>query len=272
MPEFEKHPKLHVAMFAWLAMGHVTPLIYIANGLAKRGHSVPILAPQKAVLHLGHLNLYPNHIKFHIVSVPQVEGLPPGAETASDIHVSPFNPFVLAFQAMSTQVNTLLGVLKPDIVFYDFAHWIPKRATKIGFKTVCYNIIGASFFAITIVPARHIPKDRPMTEQEILEPPTGYPSSTVVLHSNEAHTLTYLGMEWGTTTFDVMLLVFVLAVSWKVAVEVERSETGWFSKEDLCKAVKCVMDEDSEVGHMVKRNHAKWNKTFNGPELMDDYG
>ncbi|KAG8366020.1 hypothetical protein BUALT_Bualt17G0032700 [Buddleja alternifolia] len=446
MPELLEKSKLNIAMFPWIAMGHITPFIHVANELAKRGHSVSILIPKKAILQLGHNNLYPHLIKFHIVSVPQVEGLPPGAETASDIDVSPFNPLALAFQAMSTQVNTLLCTLKPDIVFYDFAHWIPNLAAKIGFKTVFYNVICAAFWAITIVPARHFPKDRVLTEQELSEPPKGYPSSTVVLRGNEARTLSGIPLECGDTTFDVVItaamkgcdaigirtcselegpmcdylseqynkpvflsgpvlveapkgkleekwdkwlakfkpnsviycafgsqlnlekdqfqelvlgiemtgLPFFVALpkpkgaksveealpegflervggrgvvygGWvqqthilnhpsigcfvshcgfgsmwesllsdsqivlvpyladqilntrllteelKVAVEVERGEMGWFSKEDLCKAIKCVMDEDSVVGNMVKCNHAHWKKTFTNPGFMNNY-
>ncbi|KAG8366066.1 hypothetical protein BUALT_Bualt17G0037300 [Buddleja alternifolia] len=445
MPEFEK-PKRHIAMFPWIAMGHITPFIHVANGLAKRGHSVSILIPRKAILQLGHQNLYPNLIKFQTVSVPQVDGLPPGAETASDIDVSPFNPLAVAFQAMSKEVNTLLCTLKPDIVFYDFAHWIPDLAAKIGFKTVFYNVICAAFWAITIVPARHFPRDRPLTEEELLEPPKGYPSSTVVLRGQEGRTLSTIPLECGNTTFDAVItaamqgcdaigvrtcrelegavcdylsaqynkpvllsgpvlpevpkgkledkwdawlakfkpksvvycafgsqlnlekdqfeelvlgfemtgLPFFIALpkpkgansieealpegfvervgdrgvvygGWvqqthilkhpsvgcfvshcgfgsmwesllsdnqivlvpfladqilnarllteelKVAVEVERGEMGWFCKEDLCKAVKCVMDEGSEVGDMVKRNHAKWKETFACVGFMDNY-
>ncbi|KAK6157372.1 hypothetical protein DH2020_011620 [Rehmannia glutinosa] len=445
MPEFEK-PKLHITMFPWVAIGHITPFIHLANELAKRGHSISILIPKKAHTQLGHNNLYPDLIKFHIVTVPHVEGLPAGAETASDIDITAKNPLAIAFDAMNEQVETLLYGLKPDIVFYDFADWIPKLAAQIGFKTVCYNVICASCMAIGIVPARHIPKDRPLTEEELMTPPEGYPSSTVVLRGQEARTLSFIGMGYGATKFDVRItaamqgcdaigirtcrelegpmcdylsaqynkpvflsgpvlpespkgpleekwekwlnkfepksvvycafgsqmilqknqfqelvlgfemtgLPFFVALSkphgadsieealpegflervgdrgvvhggwvqqtqilnhqsvgcfvshcgfgsmWesllsdsqivlvprladqilntrllaeelKVAVEVERGDMGWFSKEDLCKAIKSVMDEESEVGKLVKKNHAKWRETLVSPGYMDNY-
>ena len=43
----------------------------------------------------------------------------------------------------------------------------------------------------------------------------------------------------------------------KVAVEVEREDNGWISKESLSKAIISVMDEDSEIARLVKYNHAK---------------
>ncbi|KAK9268345.1 hypothetical protein L1049_000094 [Liquidambar formosana] len=42
-----------------------------------------------------------------------------------------------------------------------------------------------------------------------------------------------------------------------VAVEVERAENWWFTKESLSEAIGSVMDEDSKVGSEVKSNHAK---------------
>ncbi|XP_011082711.1 anthocyanidin 3-O-glucoside 2'''-O-xylosyltransferase-like isoform X2 [Sesamum indicum] len=445
MPEFEKS-KLHIAMFPWVAIGHITPFIHLANELAKRGHSISILIPNKPLLQLGHHSLYPDLIKFHVVTIPQVEGLPPGAETASDIDITAKNPLAIAFDATAEQVETILSGLKPDIVFYDFADWIPKMAARVGFKTVCYNVICASCMAIGIVPARHIPKDRRLTEEELGQPPKGYPSSTVVLRGQEALTLSFIAMDYGATKFDVRItaamqgcdaigirtcrelegpmcdylseqynkpvflsgpvlpenpkgaleekwdkwlskfkpksvvycafgsqlmlqkkqfqemvlgfemtgLPFFVAVSkphgadsieealpegflervgdrgvvhggwvqqtqglnhpsvgcfvshcgfgsmWesllsesqivlvprladqilntrllaeelKVAVEVERGEMGWFSKEDLSKAIKSVMDEESEVGKLVKENHGKWRETLMSPEFMDNY-
>ncbi|CAA2977652.1 anthocyanidin 3-O-glucoside 2'''-O-xylosyltransferase-like [Olea europaea var. sylvestris] len=445
MPDFEKS-KLHLVMFPWLAMGHITPFIHLSNELAKRGHKISFLLPKKALIQLGNNNLYPDLIKFHVVVVPQVEGLPPGAETASDIDITGKNPLAIAFDSMAEQVEVLLSDLKPDFVFYDFADWIPKLGTKIGFKTICYNVICASCLAIGIVPARKIPKDRPMTVEELMEPPKGYPSSTVVLRGQEARTLSFIAMDYGTTTFDVRItaamkgcdaisirtcqelegpmcdylssqygkpviltgpvlpetpegqleekwdkwlnqfepksvvycafgsqlilqknqfqelvlgfemtgLPFFIAVSkpagansieealpegfeeriegrgvvyggwvqqtqilshpsvgcfvshcgfgsmWesllsdsqivlvprladqilntrllaeelKVAVEVERGDMGWFSKEDLCKAIKSVMDKDSEVGNLIKKNHSKWKETLVSPGYMDNY-
>ncbi|KAG8386361.1 hypothetical protein BUALT_Bualt03G0140900 [Buddleja alternifolia] len=445
MPELKKS-KLHIAMFPWVAIGHITPFIHLANELAKRGHSISILLPPKPLLQLGHNNLCPHLIKFHTITIPHVDGLPPGAETASDIDITAKNPLAIAFDATSHQVESLLRDLKPDIVFYDFADWIPNLASKIGFKTVCYNVICASVMAIGIVPARDIPKDRPLTLPELMQPPEGYPSSTVVLRGQEALTLSFIGMDYGATKFDVRItaamqgcdaigirtcrelegpmcdylskqfnkpvflsgpvlpenpkgpleekwetwlskfkpksvlycafgsqmilqlkqfqelvlgfemtgLPFLVAVSkphgadsieealpegflervgdrgvvhggwvqqtqilnhpsvgcfvshcgfgsmWesllcesqivlvprladqilntrllaeelKVAVEVERGDMGWFSKEDLCEAIKSVMDEDSEVGSLVKQNHAKWRESLVNTGFMDNY-
>ncbi|XP_042495712.1 cyanidin 3-O-galactoside 2''-O-xylosyltransferase FGGT1-like [Macadamia integrifolia] len=58
----------------------------------------------------------------------------------------------------------------------------------------------------------------------------------------------------------------------KVAVEVERrEEDGWFTKEDVCKAVKLVMDDDSKVGREVRANHARWKDMLLRPDLESSY-
>ncbi|KAL6529699.1 UDP-glycosyltransferase [Orobanche gracilis] len=178
MPELMK-PKLHISMFPWVAIGHITPFIHLANELAISSNST--------------------------LTVPQVDGLPVGAETASDIDITAKNPLAIAFDALHEQVETLLRDLKPDIVFYDFADWVPELASQIGFKTVCYNVIRASVMAIGIVPARDIPKDRALTEEELMRPPKGYPSTTVILRGQEALTLSFIAMDYGATRFDVRI-------------------------------------------------------------------
>ncbi|KAL5562901.1 hypothetical protein UlMin_032648 [Ulmus minor] len=72
--------------------------------------------------------------------------------------------------------------------------------------------------------------------------------------------------------FDQILNTRLLAGDLKVAVEVEREGIDrWFSKENLSEAIKSVMDKDSEVGIMVKKNHAKLRETLEKPGLMSGY-
>ncbi|XP_073297365.1 UDP-glycosyltransferase 79B3-like [Primulina huaijiensis] len=438
--------KLHIAMFPWLAIGHIIPYAQLSNELANRGHRISFFVPKKGSLKLGNLDLYSPLVKFYTVKVPHVEGLPLGAETASDIDFSAKDPLAIAFDAMADEVEGLLRTLKPDIVFFDFAYWITEMARTIGFKTVCYNVICASVMAIGVVPSRYFPKDRPVTVEEMMELPEGYPSTTIVLRGHEAQTMSFLYGSYGNITFDVRMatalqdcdaigvrtvselegsmcdylgsqygkrvilsgpvlpeapktdvdekwgtwlskfkpksvvycafgsqntmskeqfqelvlgfemtgLPFFVALSkphgsnsieealpegflkrvgdrgvvhggwvsqaqflnhpsvgcfvshcgfgsmwesllsecqivlvpWlgdqilnarlladeiKVGAEVERDENAWFCKEDLCRAIKSVMYQDSELGKITKNNHAKWRETLGRPGFMNDY-
>ena len=58
----------------------------------------------------------------------------------------------------------------------------------------------------------------------------------------------------------------------KVGVEIEKGdEDGLFTKEGVCKAVKAVMDEDSQVGKEVRTNHAKWREFFSNKGFESSY-
>lgn len=434
-------------MFPWFAMGHMTPFLHLSNELAQRGHKISFLLPKKAQLQLQHLNLHPNLITFHTLLVPHVDGLPIGTETASEIPIFLNGLLATAMDLTRGQVESSLRSLKPDFVFYDFAHWIPELASQMHFKAVTYMVVCAASVAIALVPAREVPKDRPLTEAELAEPPAGYPSSTVVLRGHEAHALSFISLEFGSgvtfyerTTrgmkrsdaiamrtcqeieaqmceyigtqfnkpvlltgpvlpeptkmpledrwahwlnrfeprsvvfcvfgsqlvlkknqfqelvlgFELTGLPFLVALKppsgattveevlpkgfeertkgrgivyggwvnqplvlghpsigcfvnhsgfgsmWealmsdsqlvlvphlgdqilnarilgeelKVGVEIKRDENGWLSKENLCNAIKCVMEEESDVGGLIKKNHAKWKETLGRPGFMSDY-
>ncbi|PIA43499.1 hypothetical protein AQUCO_01900119v1 [Aquilegia coerulea] len=58
----------------------------------------------------------------------------------------------------------------------------------------------------------------------------------------------------------------------KVAVDVERrGEDGWFTRENVSKAVKLVMDEGSEVGREIRANHHKWKDILLTEGLESSY-
>ncbi|KAM3342030.1 UDP-glycosyltransferase 79B6 [Capsicum galapagoense] len=57
----------------------------------------------------------------------------------------------------------------------------------------------------------------------------------------------------------------------KVGVEVEKDENDLFTKENLCKAVKCVMDKDSQIACSMKENHRKWKELLSSPGFKSNY-
>ena len=70
---------------------------------------------------------------------------------------------------------------------------------------------------------------------------------------------------------DQILNTRLLAEVLKVAVEIEKEENGWFSEESLCRTVKSVMDEESKVGGLVRKNHAKWKENLTNQGFMNNY-
>lgn len=436
-----------IVMLPWFAVGHMTPFLHLSNKLAEKGHKITILLPRKAQTQLQHFNLHPDLITLHPLTVPPVDGLPAGAETASDVPMSSINLLVIAMDRCRGQVEAVIKAAKPRLLFYDIAYWMATISKSLSIKCIKYNVVCAASIATALVPARNVPKDRPVTEAELAMPPAGYPSDTIVLRRHEARELTFISFPFGegmsfyeriTTSLkesdaisirtcheiegdlceyiarqynkpvfltgpvlhepaktpleerwdkwlggferssvvycafgsqiilekkqfqelllgleltglcflialkpptgastveeafpdgfaertkgrgvvcgewveqvpilehssvgcfvnhcgfgsmweslmsdcqivlvphlgDQILNTRLLAEELKVAVEVEREENGWFSKESLCKAIKCVMDKESEVGNVVRRNHAKWKGTLVSPGFVSGY-
>ncbi|XP_028117736.1 anthocyanidin 3-O-glucoside 2'''-O-xylosyltransferase-like [Camellia sinensis] len=150
-----KDSKFHIAMFPWFALGHLTPYLHLSNELAQRGHKISFLLPNKVQIQWEATNLHPNLITFHPLAASYVKGLPLDAETASDI------PIVL-----TTHLATTMNLTCDQIVF-------------------C-SVVSAATLAMLLVPACKVFKDKMLMEAEMVMPPPGYPSSTVVLHVHEA--------------------------------------------------------------------------------------
>jgi hypothetical protein len=58
----------------------------------------------------------------------------------------------------------------------------------------------------------------------------------------------------------------------KAGVEVEKGEEdGMFTREGVCKAVRAVMDENSDMGKEVRANHSKWRDFLLSKGLENTY-
>ncbi|KAK2434433.1 cyanidin 3-O-galactoside 2''-O-xylosyltransferase FGGT1 [Trifolium repens] len=177
---------LHIAMYPWLAMGHQTAFIHLANKLANKGHKITFFTPKKAQSKLESFNLHPQSITFITIKVPHVDGLPPNAETTADVPY-PLQPHLMtAMDRTKPDIETHLINLKPHIVFYDFTHWIPSLTKSLGIKALHYCIISTVTVGYTLTPARYSQGEN-LTEFDLMQPPSGYPDSSFMkLHSHEA--------------------------------------------------------------------------------------
>ena len=192
-----KSRELHIAMFPWFAFGHMIPFLHLSNELAERGHKITFFLPRKAQSKLQHLNSHPHLNTFHSLVVLQVDGLPPGTETASDIGRSLAYLLAIAFDRTSDQVDEALRTMNPDLLLYDLAYWAPALASQLGIKSVFYGAVCVA--AIAYIPI-------PISDQVQLKD-----------------------------------------VSWRPP------------------------GEESEIGSLVKKNHAKWKKTLVSPRFMNSY-
>ncbi|CAL9239157.1 unnamed protein product [Arabidopsis halleri] len=170
--------KFHAFMFPWFAFGHMTPYLHLANKLAEKGHRVTFLLPKKAQKQLEHLNLFPDSIVFHPLTMPHVDGLPAGAETFSDIPMPLWKFLPPAIDLTRDQVEAAVHALRPDLILFDLASWVPEMAKENRVKSMLYNIISATSTAHDFVPGG-----------ELGVPPPGYPSSKLLYRRHDAHAL-----------------------------------------------------------------------------------
>ncbi|KNA18218.1 hypothetical protein SOVF_072870 [Spinacia oleracea] len=70
---------------------------------------------------------------------------------------------------------------------------------------------------------------------------------------------------------DQTLNAKLMADELKVGVKVERQQNGWVSKQGLCEAINRVMDEDSDISHVVRKNHAKYTSMLISPDFITGY-
>ncbi|KAL1363110.1 hypothetical protein HN51_011315 [Arachis hypogaea] len=177
---------LKIAMYPWLALGHQTAHFHLANKLAEKGHNITFFAPKTTQSKLASFNHHPNLITFVTVTVPHVEGLPPHAETTSDVS-PPLRAVLMTAMDQTQQVmETHLSTLKPDIVFYDyFTHWLPPLARSLGIKAIHYCTARSVMVGYVLSPARI--NQGIHNHVDLTHPPPGYPaSSSITLHTHEA--------------------------------------------------------------------------------------
>ncbi|XP_004487588.1 cyanidin 3-O-galactoside 2''-O-xylosyltransferase FGGT1 [Cicer arietinum] len=177
-------PPLHIAMFPWFAMGHLTPFLHLSNKLAQRGHKISFFIPKKTQTKLQHLNLHPHLITFFTINVPHVDGLPYGAETTSDVPFSLFPLIATAMDQTDKDIELLLKELKPQIVFFDFQHWLPNLTKKHGIKSLQYLIWNPISTAYLGTGPRQS-QGRELNEVDLMKPPSGFPDTCINLHSHE---------------------------------------------------------------------------------------
>ncbi|EOY13147.1 UDP-Glycosyltransferase superfamily protein, putative [Theobroma cacao] len=146
--------QLHVAMFPWFAFGHFIPFLHLSNKLAEKGHKISFLLPKGAQAKLEQLSYYPNLIRFFPFVVPRIDGLPPDAETVSDV---PFSLHVSFANAGFDGTQDQLWLAK----------WASSLCTILWFLQLQY--------------IAHLTKTdgkdgKDVTEEELIETPPGYPS------------------------------------------------------------------------------------------------
>ncbi|KAG2314160.1 hypothetical protein Bca52824_017282 [Brassica carinata] len=169
--------KFHAFMYPCFAFGHMIPYLHLANKLAEKGHRITFLLPKKARKQLESLNLFPDSIFFHPLTLPPVEGLPVGVETTADLPPNTTGKLISdAMDLLRDHIEAQVRALKPDLIFFDLVPWVPEMAKEFGVKSVSYQIVSAACVAIALAPGVDLGFSQP----------SGYPSSKMALRGHDA--------------------------------------------------------------------------------------
>ncbi|KAD7478526.1 hypothetical protein E3N88_01662 [Mikania micrantha] len=143
-----KDPKqLHVAMFPWLAFGHILPFLELSKFITQKGHKVSFLSTTRNIRRLpsSHLSPLVNLVE---LTLPCVQELPQNAEATMDVHTDDVHYLKKAFDGLQPEVARFLEEESPDWIIYDFApYWLPAVAAGLGISRAFFLIINAWFLA-----------------------------------------------------------------------------------------------------------------------------
>ncbi|ESQ38451.1 hypothetical protein EUTSA_v10028640mg [Eutrema salsugineum] len=142
----EKEGSLHVAMFPWLAMGHLLPFLRLSKLLAQKGHKISFISTPRNIERLPKLpsNLS-SSITFVSFPLPPFPNLPPSSESSMDVPYINQQSLKSAFDLLKLPVTEFLRRSSPDWIIYDYAsHWLPSIAMELGISKAFFSLFNAS--------------------------------------------------------------------------------------------------------------------------------
>ncbi|RYR16372.1 hypothetical protein Ahy_B04g073381 [Arachis hypogaea] len=146
MPEQAiNNKKLHIAVFPWLAFGHIIPFYELAKLIAQKGHKVSFISTPRNIKRLPKLpsNLQPL-VEFIELPLPHVENLPQNAESTLDVphHIVPY--LKKAFDGLQGPLTKFLESSTPHWLLYDFApFWLLPICSNLGISCIYFCIFCA---------------------------------------------------------------------------------------------------------------------------------
>jgi hypothetical protein len=149
----EASSPLHIVVFPWLAFGHMIPFLDLSKRLARRGHAVTFVSTPRNAARLGPI---PPELSARVrvvtLELPEVQGLPAGAESTADVPPEKVQLLKAAFDGLAAPFAALVGERcaasrsggdgdadgfkrKPDWIILDCAHiwaWPIAEEHKVG--------------------------------------------------------------------------------------------------------------------------------------------
>ncbi|XP_041022862.1 putative UDP-rhamnose:rhamnosyltransferase 1 [Juglans microcarpa x Juglans regia] len=139
--------QLHIAMFPWLAFGHIIPSLELGKLIARRkGHRISFISTPR---NIDRLPKIPSDVAPLITLVklplPHVDNLPENAEATMDVphHIIPY--LKIAHDGLQEPLSKFLETSNPDWIIHDFApYWLPPITARLGISRAFFSIYNAS--------------------------------------------------------------------------------------------------------------------------------
>ncbi|KAF7134970.1 hypothetical protein RHSIM_Rhsim08G0017600 [Rhododendron simsii] len=177
--------KLHIAMFPWLAFGHMIPYLELSKLMAQKGHKISFLSTPKNIDRLPKIppSLSPL-INFVKLPLPHVANLPENAEATTDLPYEKVKYLKVAYDRLQTPVTQFLKSSNPDWVFFDFApYWLPQIASNLNISTAYFNILNAAILGfLGPVPVLKGEENYRTKPEDFLVPPKWIPFESTVAY------------------------------------------------------------------------------------------
>ncbi|XP_024991221.1 UDP-glycosyltransferase 91A1-like [Cynara cardunculus var. scolymus] len=137
--------QLHIAMLPWLAFGHLIPFLQLAKLMATKGHKITFISTPRNIHRLPQIpqTLSP-FITFLQIHLPNVDNLPPNAESTKDLPQEKVKYLKMASDGLRLPVTNFLKTSSPDWIIYDFTtYWLGPIAAEHGVLTAYFSVFPA---------------------------------------------------------------------------------------------------------------------------------
>ncbi|KAG2694370.1 hypothetical protein I3760_08G140500 [Carya illinoinensis] len=144
----EPRKQLHIAIFPWLAFGHIIPFLELGKLIARRkGHRISFVSTARNIERLP--NIPPNVaplITLVKLPLPHVHNLPENAEATMDVPNNVIPYLKIAYDGLQEPLSMFLESSSPDWIIHDFApYWLPPIAARLGISRAFFSVFNASF-------------------------------------------------------------------------------------------------------------------------------
>nr|AFJ53038.1 UDP-glycosyltransferase 1 [Linum usitatissimum] len=145
--------EIRILMFPWLAHGHISPFLELANKLVSRLPNVQVHLCSSPInlASITKLIKHPSRIKLIELNLPSLPDLPPHSHTTKDLPTHLLLTLMKALDMASSDFSQILTTLSPDLLICDFFQpWASKLAfSLLKIPTVLFMTIAA---ISTVVP------------------------------------------------------------------------------------------------------------------------